>query len=505
MASIGTDPNGHRRILFVAGDGSRKTVRLGKCSERDAEQVCRHVEELSAATIHGQPVRRETAVWLSGIADKLYCRLARAGLVEARSHAVGAKLGAALTAYLDGRADVKPATRIVYGQVIRDLKNHFGENRNPRSITPGQADDFKQWLIGRKLASTTVCKRLKVARSLFHALRRRRLLAENPFDGVNLKAAGIKDRQRFITREEVASVLDACPDHHWRTIVGLSRYGGLRCPSEVLSLRWQDINWETGRVVVPSPKTEHHGAEKANRVIPLFPELRIILMEAFEAAQEGAEFVVHQRFRKAAMGPGGWQNANLRTTFTKIVRRAGLTPWPRLFHNLRASRETELVESYPVQVVTSWLGNTPTIAMRHYLMTTDAHFEAAIRGGGKDEKAAQNPAQQLHAGRRNDSHTESPDLKNPAYCGVLRGDATPNEIARTGGMEPARLELATFCMPCRRAPNCAMAPLVGNALETRNSSLSTFDVSNRSPQLSRSDHPRRAGFDFPAARTRLAD
>ncbi len=25
-------------------------------------------------------------------------------------------------------------------------------------------------------------------------------------------------------------------------------------------------------------------------------------------------------------------------------------------------------------------------------------------------------------------------------------------------MEPARLELATFCMPCRRAPNCAMAP-----------------------------------------------
>src|SRR6185437_14370054 len=44
-----------------------------------------------------------------------------------------------------------------------------------------------------------------------------------------------------------------------------------------------------------------------------------------------------------------------------------LQSWPRLFHNLRASRETELVESYPVQVVTSWLGNTPSAAMRHYL------------------------------------------------------------------------------------------------------------------------------------------
>ena len=43
---------------------------------------------------------------------------------------------------------------------------------------------------------------------------------------------------------------------------------------------------------------------------------------------------------------------------------------------------------YPVHVVTSWLGNTPSIAMRHYLMTTDEHFEAAVKG---DEQAAEPP------------------------------------------------------------------------------------------------------------------
>jgi hypothetical protein len=68
------------------------------------------------------------------------------------------------------------------------------------------------------------------------------------------------------------------------------------------------------------------------------------------------------------MGPAGWMNANLRTTFEKVIKRAGLTPCPRLFHNLRASRETELVKEYPVQVVTSWLGNTPRIALKHCLM-----------------------------------------------------------------------------------------------------------------------------------------
>ena len=124
-------------------------------------------------------------------------------------------------------------------------------------------------------------------------------------------------------------------------IVVLSRYGGLRTPSETLSLRWQDINWETNRIVVQSPKTKRHG--KPTRTIPLFAEVREHLETSFEMAPEGAVYVVDERFRKA-LKPDGWGNCNLRTTLEKIIERAGLTQWPRLFHNLRASRETELVE-----------------------------------------------------------------------------------------------------------------------------------------------------------------
>jgi hypothetical protein len=42
---------------------------------------------------------------------------------------------------------------------------------------------------------------------------------------------------------------------------------------------------------------------------------------------------------------------NWRTRFTKIIRRAGEEPWPKLFANLRATRETELTETYPGHVV----------------------------------------------------------------------------------------------------------------------------------------------------------
>ena len=60
-----------------------------------------------------------------------------------------------------------------------------------------------------------------------------------------------------------------------------------------------------------------------------------------------------------------------------------MTPWPKLFHNLRATRQTELEENFPTHVVCKWLGNSAAVARKHYLQVTDEHFP----------KAAQNPAQ----------------------------------------------------------------------------------------------------------------
>jgi integrase len=447
MASISREKNGRRRILFTAPNGSRPTIRLGKVSQRAAESFKSRVEQLLEAALLNRAMDAELAQWVANLEPVMAEKLAKVGLIPKPEDKPAAALGTFLQAYIDGRVDLKPATKIVRGQVIRDLKAFFGELREVGTISPGDADDFKQWLIGRGLAATTIHKRLQSARSFFHAMRRRNLIGENPFDGVKAAATGIKDRQRFVTREEIARVLKACPDYHWRTIVALSRFGGLRCPSEVLSLRWQDVDWQGDRIVVQSPKTEHHTG-KASRMIPLFPELRPVLSEAFELAAEGAEFVVDPRFRKAALGKAGWMNTNLRTTFQKIVRRAGLQTWPRLFHNLRASRETELVEAYPVQVVTSWLGNTPSVAMRHYLMTTDQHFDAAVKGDDEAPtiapiKAAQNPAQHAHAASRSDSQTaDTAHKKTPGLPGLASccDSSQPLEMAGTG-FEPVTSRL----------------------------------------------------------------
>ncbi len=429
MASIAKEKNGHRRILFIGSDRKRKTIRLGKVSHRAAETVKFKVEKLIEAKLTGHAIDAETSRWVADLEPVLADKLARVGLIPKREEPAQTELRPFLESYIEGRNDLKPASKTAMGLVVNDLTGFFGDSREVASITPGEADDFKQYLIGRNLAQTTIHKRLKYVRSLFRAMQRRNLITSNPFADVKATAPKTSDRLRFVGRDKIDKVLDACPDHHWRTIVALARYGGLRCPSEVLSLRWQDVNWETDRITVQSPKTEHHDG-KATRVIPIFAELRPYLSEAFELAEDGAEYVVDHRFRQSASGPKGWSNTNLRTTFQKIICRAGLETWPRLFHNLRASRETELVETFPVQVVTDWLGNTPTVAMQHYLMTTDDHFA----------RAAHNPAQSVHASSRDDTHEYSPANEKTLE---KRGFANASDLVQIGVVGPEGLEPPT--------------------------------------------------------------
>jgi hypothetical protein len=79
----------------------------------------------------------------------------------------------------------------------------------------------------------------------------------------------------------------------------------------------------------------------------------------------------------------------LRTQLTKIVRRAGLEPWPKLWQNLRASRETELAETFPLHVVCAWIGNSAAVARKHNLQVTEDHFARAAGGAGALQMALQ--------------------------------------------------------------------------------------------------------------------
>jgi len=366
MASVIQDPNGRKRIQFMAADGRRKTVRLGRASRRDAEQICRHIEGLVASSISGQPVSRETAVWVGGIGSKLHDRLARAGLVEGRlaGRTPLASFLADLFATFAGK--LKPNTLLNYQRARDCLLEHFA-GRTVQSITAKDADAYAAWLRGR-LSAATAAKRIIVARQFFKQAVRWRLIQSNPFADVRAGSQANKAREHFVSREDVAKLLAAAPNAQWRAMIALSRFGGLRCPSEVLALRWSDVDFGNGRLRVPSCKTEHH-AGRAERIIPLFPEVESALLELYNPEDVGDGFIITS-YRDT--------RSNLRTQLCRIIKRAGLEVWQRPWHNMRATRQTELAERYPLHVVCQWMGNSSAIAAKHYLQVTDEHFATAI-------------------------------------------------------------------------------------------------------------------------------
>jgi hypothetical protein len=152
-------------------------------------------------------------------------------------------------------------------------------------------------------------------------------------------------------------------------------------------------------------------------VIPLFPELRPYLEDAFDPEA----IYVAGDLR---------QNTNVATTMAKIIKRAGIKPWPKLFQNLRSTRETELNEEYPMHVVCYWIGNSQKVAAKHYLQVTDAHFERET----EEKSAAQALQYPLVTGMNR--AVSCPDLQNsPEFFDPLLLTMEPK------GLEPSTSSL----------------------------------------------------------------
>jgi integrase len=373
MASVSKDKKGYR-VRFVMPDGANKTIRLAGFNKSKCEDIARHVEELIAAKAAGAAIDRRTANWLADIGQNVHDKLSNAGLVEQR---VSFSLGEFIADYIKRRSDVAPGTTMNFGTCERNLVDYFGHDKAMRSIKHSDAIAFRQWLEENEgQAENTIRRRCGRARQFFKAAMKSRLIDENPFDDMPVTVSGSTKKERFVTEAESQKILKACPDLQWRLIFSLCRYGGMRCPSEILALRWENVLWDSNRIIVTSPKTKRYKGHE-NRVIPMFPELAHVLNEAYEMAFDRLE-------DKSAVVSGPvvtrYTSArqNLRTTFEKIVTRAGLIPWPKPFQNLRSTRETELMEIYPSHVVVSWIGHSEKVARQHYLQTTDAHFEKAV-------------------------------------------------------------------------------------------------------------------------------
>ena len=382
MASLIRDKGGTKRIQFMLAKGDRRTIRLGKINVKTAERFFARVENLINSVQTATPIDSQTAQWLAELPQDTYDKLVQAGLTEPREATQKHTLGDLLDEYFDTMS-VKESTRTRYAQSKRLLLDHFDKDHPLESITTRDADRWRSALESKGYAPAKIARDVSVARMFFKQAVRWSMIPSNPFEGVRAGAQTNRERLYYLTPEDAHKLIEAAPDADWRCIIALARFGGLRCPSEVLGVQWGDIDWDQNRMLVRSPKTERH-IGKGERMVPLFPELQTILQDAFDQAPEGAVFVVN-RYRSTS--------ANLRTNLNRIINRAGLTAWPRLFNAMRASRATELASQYPAATCTAWLGHTQAIAEAHYHMVRDEDFERAASTTATNQSAPNSACQ----------------------------------------------------------------------------------------------------------------
>lgn len=410
MASLSRTARGGYVVQFMAGR-DRRTIHLGTLPHKTAEQTRLRIEALLACAQVNAPADPVTAAWLAGLGDDMVQRLVRAGLLADREREA---LGPMLDRYIDQRQELKPGSLVNLKATARLLTDYFRPGCELRSIDAQQADEWVASLRSH-YSPASVSRHIKRARQFFRVAVRWQLIADNPFVGIVAPDQVNAARSRFVPAELVRHLI-ANTRPSFGLVLALARFGGLRVPSE-LGLRWNDIDWRSGRVTVPSPKT-------GDRTMPLFPELR----EHLEPARRD----------NGVICAGMTLDKNMRTRLLRLIERCGFSAWPRLFHNMRASRQTELASAFPLRAVCEWLGNSPAVAAKHYLQVQDDDFTRATQettAKGALQSALQHP----------DATTELPD---EIEASILRFPGMKcNSVTLTGfpAQNPPAVKYSEFC------------------------------------------------------------
>jgi integrase len=372
MATAFQNPDGEFQIQYKGFDGKRKSIWLGKVDEDFVDEFKLRVERLLKASHECRPLDTVTQAWLDSLEPKFRKKLGDRALVIEHPVTTIAQLCDYCIKQSEGAA---PRTLQKLVDTKANLVARFGDQRTIYQLSPGDADEWRRWLAlhGRRpkpgpLAETTVSKRVQQARSFFLAAVRKRWLASNPFDGVRVNASTPSDRLRYIKRDTIAKLMEAA-DPEMRLLIGLARYMGLRTPSETSPLQWGWINWEEGHLRVLDSKRRKH-ADKKWRFPPLFPEVQQLLWDAYNSPNADPVYIVK---------PTGVTDTALRNRLERLCLRCGIMPWPKIWQNLRSTRETELVDAgIPIHVVCAWIGNSPAIALKHYLQVAKEHSKRAL-------------------------------------------------------------------------------------------------------------------------------
>lgn len=288
-------------------------------------------------------------------------------LVAAERRAAGLPDDVTFSAVLDQyERDVLPnaaeGTQRAYRDTFKVLRRYFVELRNDpplAKIRPGDVQGFLTWRRTNRLSgghvrkgaapkaaaelppvsARTLQKDRTVLHTLFDYAERLEFREGNP---VRLVKPPRAERRQpvMLDVEQYERLLRECEHDRmlWLYVLVLGDTA-VRCDSEALWLRWEDVDLDGSRLRIVSGRESHRTKTGESRVVPMSPRLAAAMREHFAAFRfGGSPWMFHHVAPRAGCEVGD-RISRLGRAFTSAAKRAGL-PAGLHQHDLRHRRIT---------------------------------------------------------------------------------------------------------------------------------------------------------------------
>lgn len=379
------DKKGLRLVITLTKpEYKRFTLRLGqKTAKRVWNDYESHLRDLLIAYDGGESIKHRTIEWLDSLTMERHEQIARWGIINFRMKDIPfiqflreyESIRSSKTGYAD-------STRRKWSSVIRIAARHFGETIRVSEVSSEMADEFTAVLrsqSGRKGGKKSDSTIARTNSHLFQAMEwaiRKGLIRTNPFLESPRTDRISRLNEKIVSRSVVDTIIKTLKKPEDRMVLGMARYAGVRVPSEVENLKIGDWDRERNLISVLSPKTAGRG--KPSRLIPLEPELTILLEDNIPSDASPEDWMFPSLRRSKTN-----QAKGVRDRVLSAMKSLNIPKWDSLFQCLRRSAITDWFETYGLSKASRWTGNTPKIMEKYYLQLGDSKAVDAVAAENK--------------------------------------------------------------------------------------------------------------------------
>ena len=245
-----------------------------------------------------------------------------------------------------------PVTAAAMKHHLKPVLDMFG-GWQAKNVGPIQAQEFLADQRKKGLSEATACQRAKILRTVLSWAVRMGKLPISPLAMLRLPAPKSR-RIEPPTLDEVKRMYQHARPHVQRVLILGMACGPRIGPSELFSLRWDDVDLEAGILHMPNADK---GVKEASRLVPIRNDL-LPLMKEWKNADGNCPFVISYHGKKVSHIDHAWHKAR---EAAGIARR--ITPY-----SLRHAFPTEALDcGADIKAVAEIMGHSdPTMILKTY-------------------------------------------------------------------------------------------------------------------------------------------